>query len=263
MISLLLLACASTSTPAFTNAWTEVWNDNFDGAAGEPPDPDVWVPQVGGDGWGNDQLEYNTDRAENVALDGEGHLVITAIKEDYEGNAYTSARLSTQSTLTFGTGRFEADLKMPAGAGLWPAFWMLGTDYETAGWPACGEVDIMEMRGEEPETTLATVHGPGYSGSGGYGDSTTLREGTFAEDFHTFAVDIDVEHLAFWMDDTRVAVVRPGDVAGGWAFEGEWYMLLNLAVGGTFLDAPNEDTPFPSIFLIDAVRVYERAQPNE
>ena len=151
-------------------------------------------------------------------------------------------------------------MKMPAGAGLWPAFWMLGDDYEEVGWPACGEVDIMELRGEEPDTTLATVHGPGYSGAGGYGDSYRLREGSFADEFRTFAVDIDVDHLAFWMDDVRIQVVRPGDVAGAWAFDGEWFMLLNLAVGGDFLADPNEDTPFPATFLVDEVRVYERTQ---
>lgn len=262
MMVLFWLACSTPSNPGFNLGWTEVWRDDFDGAAGTPPNPEVWVPMVGGDGWGNEQLEYNTDRPENAALDGEGHLVITAIREDYEGNAYTSARLSTESTLAFGAGRFEADLKMPAGTGLWPAFWMLGTDFSTAGWPACGEVDIMEMRGEAPSTSLATVHGPGYSGADAYGDSLTLREGTFADDFHTFAVDIDPDHLSFWMDDTRVGVVRPGDLAGAWAFDGEWFLLLNLAVGGVFLDEPTEDTPFPASFYIDAVRVYERTQPS-
>lgn len=258
---LILLACTAPPDAALNTDWTLIWKDSFDGPAGSAPDPTVWVPAVGGDGWGNEQLEYNTDRRENSALDGEGHLVITARREDYSGNAYTSARLSTQGTLAFGYGRFEADLQMPAGKGLWPAFWMLGNDYADVGWPACGEVDIMELRGEDPTTTYATVHGPGYSGAGGYGDAYSLREGSFAEGFHRFAVDIDPEHLSFWMDDTRVQVVRPGDVAGDWVFDGEWFFLLNLAVGGAFLDEPDATTPFPASFLVDEVRVYTRDLP--
>lgn len=258
---LFLVACTAPDSGAYDPSWSLVWEDDFDGAAGTAPDPSVWVPDVGGDGWGNDQLEYDTDRVENVALDGEGRLAITARKEDYEGNAYTSARLTTSGTLSFGAGRFEAVLKPPAGTGLWPAFWLLGDDYADVGWPNCGEVDIMELRGEEPDVSLATVHGPGYSGASGYGDSLRLRDGDFSDDFHTFAVDIDEEHLTFWMDDTRVGVVRPGDVDGAWVFDGEWFLLLNLAVGGTFLAEPDDSTPFPATYLIDAVRVYERAQP--
>ena len=257
-----LAACAAPADPVLDNGWTLVWEDTFDGPSGTPPDPTVWVPDVGGGGWGNEQLEYNTDRTENAALDGLGRLAITARREAYEGNAYTSARLTTNGTLSFAAGRFEADLQMPAGQGLWPAFWMLGDDFEELGWPACGEVDIMELRGEEPDTMLATVHGPGYSGAASLGDSYRLREGTFTEAFHTFAVDIDEEHLVFWVDNHRVHTVRPGDLPGAWAFDGEWFLLLNLAVGGVFLEEPTPDTPFPSTFLIDAVRAYERSQPQ-
>lgn len=260
---ILLLACAAPEEAPFDDGWTLAWSDSFDGAAGSPPDPATWAPDVGGDGWGNEQLEYNTDRTENAALDGEGRLVITARREDYEGNAYTSARLTTNGLRSFAAGRFEADLRVPSGTGLWPAFWMLGTDYDDIGWPNCGEVDVMEIRGEEPEIALATVHGPGYSGASAYGDSYRLREGTFADDFHTFAVDIDPDHLAFWVDDHRVHVVRPGDVSGEWVFDGEWFLLLNLAVGGYFLDEPTEDTPFPAELVVDEVRYYERAQTFE
>lgn len=265
MFALALLACSAPADAPLDTSWTLVWEDTFDGPAGSPPDPAVWVPDVGGDGWGNQQLEYNTDRPENASLDGDGRLAIVAREEAYEGNAYTSARLTTNGTFSHGYGRFEADLQLPAGDGLWPAFWMLGTDYDTVGWPDCGEVDVMEGKGEEPATTYATVHGPGYSGASGIGDHVSLRDGTFAEGFHTFAVDIDVDHLAFWVDDTRVHVVRPGDLPTGtpWVFDGDWFLLLNLAVGGTFVDEPNADTPFPATLLVDAVRVYERTEPVE
>jgi beta-glucanase (GH16 family) len=261
MILLLSLGCTAPEAPVYDPTWTLVWSDEFDGPSGSAPDPAVWRPDVGGDGWGNEQLEYNTDRTENAALDGEGRLAITARREAYGGNAYTSARLTTLGTLSVGPGRVEADLRMPAGTGLWPAFWLLGDDFPQVGWPACGEIDVMELRGEEPDVTLATVHGPGYSGGASYGDDHRLREGTFADTFHTFAVDIDPDHLTFWVDDTRVHVVRPGDLPGAWAFDGSFFLILNLAVGGTFLAEPDEDTPFPATFLVDAVRVYERATP--
>lgn len=256
-----LLACTAPEPEALDTSWTLVWSDTFDGAAGAPPDPAVWVPDVGGDGWGNDQLEYDTDRVENAALDGAGHLRITALREDYEGRSYTSARLTTHGTKTFGYGRLEADLKLPEGAGLWPAFWMLGANFDEVGWPACGEIDVMEFKGEEPDVTYATVHGPGYSGGSGFGDHYRLRDASFAEDFHTFAVDVDPEHLAFWMDGTRVMTVRPGDLAGDWVFDEERFLLLNLAVGGTFVDEPDADTVFPAVLEVDAVRAYERTQP--
>jgi beta-glucanase (GH16 family) len=252
------LACAPADPAPLDTSWTLVWNDAFDGPAGAPPDPSVWVPDVGGDGWGNEQLEYNTDRTENAALDGSGHLAIVARREDFGGNAYTSARLTTRGTQAFGPGRVEADLQMPAGQGLWPAFWMLGDDFDTVGWPTCGEIDIMELRGEQPRVSLATVHGPGYSGGASVGDDYRLREGSFADGFHTFAVDIDEDHLAFWVDDHRVHVVHPGDVPGAWVFDGQFFLLLNLAVGGTFLEEPTDETPFPATFLIDEVRVYTR-----
>lgn len=259
---LLLIGCQGPTEAPLDTSWALVWSDEFDGPAGTAPDPSVWVPDVGGDGWGNNQLEYDTDRVENASLDGQGRLAITAIREDYEGREYTSARLTTNGTFTHGYGRFEADIQLPAGAGLWPAFWLLGSDFDQVGWPDCGEVDIMEFKGEDPDTTHATVHGPGYSGAGGISEDLSLREGTFADGFHTFAVDIDPEHLAFWVDDTRVHTVRPGDLPDGaaWVFDGEWFLILNLAVGGNFVEPPNEDTPFPATMLVDAVRVYSRAE---
>jgi beta-glucanase (GH16 family) len=263
MMLLLALGCvASAPDPAaYEPGWTLVWSDSFDGAAGTPPDPETWVPDVGGDGWGNEQLEYNTAKPQNASLDGEGRLAIVAIREPFIRNDYTSARLTTKGTRSFGPGRFEADLKPPAGTGLWPGFWMLGTDYDDVGWPDCGEIDIMELRGEAPETSLASVHGPGYAGENAYEASHALPEGSYADRFHTFAVDIDPDHITFWMNDERVHVVRPGDVDGEWVFDNEWFLLLNLAVGGYFLEEPTEETPFPATFLVDEVRVFERTQP--
>lgn len=259
---LLLIGCTPPTEPPLDTSWTLVWSDSFDGAAGTAPDPAVWKHDVGGDGWGNNQLEYDTDRVENAALDGEGNLVLTARIEEYQGNAYTSARLTTNGTYSLGYGRVEADIQLPAGQGLWPAFWMLGTDFDTVGWPDCGEIDIMEFKGEDPDTVYGTVHGPGYSGAGGISGNYSLRDGTYADGFHTFAVDIDPDHLAFWVDDHRIQVVRPGDLPdrSTWVFDGEWFLILNLAVGGNFVEAPTDPSVFPASMRVGEVRVFERTQ---
>ncbi len=261
VLGLLLCACSDDTgaTGPVPTGWVQTWADEFDGAAGAAPG-DAWVADVGGDGWGNDQLEFNTDRTDNAFLSGTGELIIRAQREDYEGNAYTSARLTTLGTVDVGPGRVEARIKVPAGTGIWPAFWLLGTDFEDVGWPNCGEIDILEVRGSTPEAVLSTVHGPGYSGSGGVGTTTVLPEATAAEEFHTYAVDIDPEHLVWWIDGKRVHTVRPGDLPGGtpWAFDDAFFIILNVAVGGAFVLPPTDETPMPADMRIDWVRVYER-----
>lgn len=268
MRSLLLLSAlaACGTTPAvdeLDNSWVLVWSDEFDGAAGSAPSAENWTPDVGGDGWGNEQLEHNTDRTDNAFHDGEGHLILRAQREDYEGNAYTSARLTTAGKVEYGPARIEGRIRVPRGQGIWPAFWLLGADFPDVGWPACGEVDILELRGEAPETSIATVHGPGYSGGDSVSGTTTLVGGeTFADDFHTYAVDIDPEHLVFWVDGERIHTVRPGDLPAGtgWVLDGPFFVILNVAVGGQFLEPPTDDTPFPADMVVDYVRIYERAR---
>jgi beta-glucanase (GH16 family) len=263
----LLAASAGCASPAddsgVDTSWALVWSDEFDGPAGGAPDPAHWTPDVGGDGWGNEQLEFNTDRTENAFTDGDGHLVIRALKEDYGGNAYTSARLTSVDKVEYGPARVEARIRVPQGDGIWPAFWMLGADFPEVGWPGCGEVDILEVRGDEPETVHTTVHGPGYSGGDAVTAGTTLSGGgTYADDFHDYAVDIDPEHIVWWVDGERVHTVRPGDLPAGspWVFDGAFFLILNVAVGGTFLAPPTDETPFPADLTVDHVRIYERAQ---
>jgi beta-glucanase (GH16 family) len=238
-----------------------VWSDEFDGAAGSPVDPERWTHDVGGDGWGNNQLEHNTDRIDNVRQDGEGRLIIEALIEEYQGNAYTSGRILTKGRFTVQTGRVEARIKLPVGSGLWPAFWMLGADIDAVSWPACGEIDVLEMRGEEPYTALGTVHGPGYSGADGISGEYTLRNGTFADDFHDFAVDIDPGHIAWMIDGEVFHTVTTGDLPEGaaWAFDRPFFLLINLAVGGNFVGALDESA-LPARVEVEHVRVYERAQ---
>ena len=157
--------------------WQLVWHDEFDGAANATLDPDRWLHDVGGHGWGNRQLEFDTDRVENSSLDGSGHLVITARREAYGDNDYTSARITSRERFALTYGRFEARIRLPAGPGLWPAFWLLGENFPVVGWPECGEIDIMEHRGSEPTKNYGLAHGPGFAGGENIGGRYVLPEG--------------------------------------------------------------------------------------
>lgn len=244
--------------------WVATMADEFDGAEGTAPNSEIWTYDIGGDGWGNGQLEFNTDRIENASLDGNGHLRIVAREESYMGNDYTSARIKTQGLFQQKYGRFEARMKLPAGQGLWPAFWMLGANFPEVGWPECGEIDIMEFRGQEPDTVHATLHGPEYSGADPISQDLTLPGGqTFSDDFHVFAVEWDPGRIAFYVDSeayptaiTSSAVTARGD----WVFNHDFFILLNLAVGGGYVGPVGPDTVFPAEMLVDYVRVFERAQ---
>ena len=241
--------------------WTLVWSDEFDGPAGERPDPTVWTPDIGGDGWGNNQLEYNTDRAENASLDGDGNLAIVARREGFEGNSYTSARLTTIGAVEVEYGRVEARMKMPVGAGIWPAFWMLGNNFPDAGWPNCGEIDILEYRGQEPGLALGTVHGPGYSGGQGVTDTVAIAGGLH-EDFHVYALEWEPDELRWFVDDIHFHTVTPDDLPGAapWVFDHPFFLILNVAVGGNFVGPVSPSTEFPQTMLVDYVRVFERAE---
>lgn len=195
----------------------QTWSDEFDGPAGRAPDSAKWTLENGGSGFGNHELQYYTTSTANAALDGQGHLVLTARKNTdaglrcwYGQCQYTSARLNTAKTFTQTYGRFEARIKIPRGQGIWPAFWMLGNDLGTVGWPHSGEIDIMENIGREPQTVHGTVHGPGYSGAGGLGASYSLPGGrAFADDFHVFAVDWSPNSITWSVDGTPYKTLAP------------------------------------------------------
>jgi len=244
--------------------WVQTMSDEFDGAEGTAPNSEIWTYDIGGDGWGNGQLEYNTDRIENVSHDGQGHLRIVAREESYMGNDYTSARIKTQGLFQQKYGRFEARMKLPAGQGLWPAFWMLGANFPEVGWPECGEIDIMEFRGQEPDTVHATLHGPGYSGADPISQDFTLPSGqTFTDDFHVFAVEWDPSRIKFYVDsEAYKTTLTSADVSarGDWVFDHEFFVLLNLAVGGGYVGPVGPDTVFPAEVLVDYVRAFERAR---
>lgn len=237
------------------NTWTEVWSDEFDGPAGQLPSAANWTFDIGTD-WGNAQLEYDTDRPENVSLDGNGNLAITARRESYRGSAYTSGRIKTQGFFDHAYGRFEARIKLPVGQGIWPAFWMLGNDFETVGWPQCGEIDVMEYRGQEPSVVHGTIHGPGYAGADGISARYILSGGRFDTEFHVFAVEWTEAGIEWFVNGELYHRVDRGEPGGEWVFDHPFFILLNVAVGGHFVGPPDATTEFPQSMLIDWVRVY-------
>ena len=243
-----------------------VWADDFDGPAGSAPDPAKWGHETGGNGFGNRELEYYTNSTSNAALDGDGNLVITARRENpagyrcwYGSCQYTSARLNTAGKFTQQYGRIEARIKLPQGQGIWPAFWALGSNIGRVGWPNSGEIDIMETIGTTPSVNHGSLHGPGYStGDDVLGDSYTLPNGgSFADDFHTFAIDWSPDLVSFLVDGQTYQSLTPADANGSpWAFNHPFYLLLNVAVGGTWPGSPNGGTPFPQQMVVDYVHVY-------
>jgi beta-glucanase (GH16 family) len=251
----------TAATPAAPAGWKLVWNDEFDGTKGTKLDPSRWVYETGGSGWGNNQLEYDTDRAENASLDGNGELTISAIKESYMGKSYSSVRLNTQGKFEHQYGRYEARMRLPFGQGIWPAFWMLGVDTNNVGWPTRGEIDIMENIGREPDTIHGTLHGPGYSGGNGIGAPSKLAMGQrFADDYHVFAIEWE-QNVVRWYADGKLYQTRtPADLPKGskWVYDHPFFLLLNLAVGGQWPGNPDASTTFPQTMQVDYVRVYER-----
>ena len=235
--------------------WSLTWEDTFDGPAGASPDAAHWQFDIGTN-WGNEQLEYDTDRTQNVSLDGNGNLAITAREENYLGSQYTSGRIKTQGLFSGAYGRFEARIRLPVGQGIWPAFWLLGSDFQEKGWPGCGEIDIMEYRGQSPTIVHGTLHGPGYSGGSGVGGYYRLSE-SFNDDFHVFAIEWSRNTITWFVDDFPYQTLTSNDLPPGatWVFDHPFFIILNVAVGGHFVGPPNQDTVFPQTMLIDWVRV--------
>jgi beta-glucanase (GH16 family) len=245
--------------------WKLVWRDEFNGPNGSGVDPSKWTLEVNGDGGGNHELEYYTNRPQNAHIQN-GNLVIEARQEKYTGadsvsRNYTSARLKTAGKFSQLYGRFEARIKIPSGQGLWPAFWMLGDDIEKAGWPDCGEIDIMENIGKEPSTVHGSIHGPGFTGTNGLEARYALPGNRrLADDFHVFAVEWEPNAIRFYVDDKLYVTRTPSDLRPGWkwVFDHPFFLLLNVAVGGDWPGNPDATTVFPQTMLVDYVRVYQR-----
>jgi len=233
-----------------------VMQDEFD--INGAPNSDIWGYDIGTgtNGWGNNELQYYTDRTQNVTVQS-GYLLITAQKESYMGSAYTSARLLTKGKFEQTYGRFEARMRLPWGQGIWPAFWMLGADIDTNPWPGAGEIDIMEYRGQQPTIVLGSVHGPGYSGGEAITKSYELKNDRFDTGFHVFGIEWGPDYVNYYVDNVLYNQITPADVPGEWVFNKPFFILINLAVGGSFVGPPNAETVFPQTMLVDYVRVYK------
>jgi len=241
--------------------WNLVWNDEFDGPQGTQPDSTKWTMEVNGTP-ANGELEYYTNRPSNVALDGNGNLLLTALQESYMGSNYTSGRINTQGKFEQTYGRFESRMKLPFGQGLWPAFWLLGNNIATVPWPGCGEIDIMENVGRDPTHSGGFMHGPGYSGSSPFGGQYTLAGG-FSSDFHVFAAEWETGVVRFYVDDNLYQTVTTADLAARnqnlvWVYDHPFFIILNVAVGGGYPGSPDNTTMFPQRLTVDYVRVYSR-----
>ena len=263
MIRTLLFACLVTlgcgAAGPSDLEWRLVWEDEFEGPADQLPNASDWGFDIGTD-WGNAQLEFDTDRASNASLDGQGNLRIVARREAFGGREYTSARMTTEGKREFREGKFEARIKLPTGQGIWPAFWMLGADLPAVGWPQSGEIDVMEYRGQEPSVVHGSLHGPGYSGGQALTRRYTLPTGRFDDDFHVFTVTWTANEIRWYVDGELYHEIKPEFAQGPWVFNKPFYLILNVAVGGGFVGAPNASTTFPQTMLVDWVRVYEQVR---
>jgi beta-glucanase (GH16 family) len=259
-------SCAATPETAAppSGQWKLTWSDEFSSSAQSAPDEAKWSVEVGGQ-WSNNELQAYTNRPQNVHVEN-GNLVITATAESYQGadgisRSYTSGRMKTSGKFSQKYGRFEARIKLPQGQGMWPAFWLLGDDIETAGWPRCGEIDIMENVGSKMSVAVGTIHGPGYSGDKGIGADYTLpNQQKLSDDFHVFAVEWEPAAIRFYVDGNLYETRTPADLPAGtkWVFNHPFFIIVNLAVGGNWPGSPDTTTQFPQSMLVDYVRVYER-----
>jgi len=242
-----------------------VWSQDFNGPAGSSPDLREWNFDRGGGGWGNEELESYTSRPANVQLDGHGHLVITARSEKYTGvdgitRDYTSARLQTLHKFEVEYGLIDARIKVPAGQGLIPQFWMLGDDaYQNEGWPGSGEIDAMEVLGSQPRVVKGTVHGP-WSWAPNDGIGGSLRSRTpLSSGFHIYGVEWEPNRISFLLDGSVYKTITPADlpVGAAWPFRHPFFLLLDLAVGGVWGGPPSHTTPLPAKMTVDWVRVWK------
>jgi beta-glucanase (GH16 family) len=269
-------ANAQTAQPqpaaASPDGYTLVWYDEFNSTDGTTPDPKKWNYDLGGNGWGNHELEFYTNHPQNAQIKS-GNLVITAQKEsvtDKDGTRdYTSARIKTQNLFAQAYGRFESRIKIPKGEGMWPAFWMLGEDISTISWPRCGEIDIMENIGKEPAAVHASLHGPAAPGTDPANKKATadltqkfslLGNPNLSDDFHIYAVEWEPTAVRFFIDKENYATFTRAEWPRSalWPFDHKFFVILNLAVGGDWPGPPDANTVFPQQMLVDYVRVYSR-----
>lgn len=239
-----------------------VWSDEFNGARGQSPLPMKWRFEEFADATDTEKQCY-TDSPDNVALDGDGHLLITALEK--AGNCadgwyrfYTSGRITTERLQTWTHGRLEMRAQVPEGVGTWSAFWALGANKPMIEWPRSGELDVMEHVGADPQHLIGTVHGPTASGERWFLQASTDADAPLSDGFHTYALDWSEDELVWSLDGEEYGRVTREDVeaVGEWVFDRPFYLVLNLAVEGLLGGPVAEDTEFPQVFAVDYVRVY-------
>jgi len=251
---------SDASTEPHSSREPVAWSDNFSGPRGQLPDPRKWSLETGY-GWGDGELQSYTGRRANVSLDGRGHLAITARRERYTGHdgrtaSYTSARLNTQRKFEFAYGNVEARIRMPVGRGLLPAFWAAGSNLDVVGWPEAGEIDVVELNGNQPRTVHGTLHMP-RAGQDFALEHTRRTRGALATRFHVYGVTWSPNRIAFRFDGRVYGVARRSTLPGGarWTLNHPFFLLLTLAVGPRWLGPPDATTRFPATMLVDWVRV--------
>lgn len=261
--------CDSVSAQPRVNYEKAVFNDEFNRPQNSPIDSSKWTAEIGGEGWGNKELEFYTNSIENAYHDGNGSLVIKAIKLTppltlscwYGSCQYTSARLVTKGKFEQTYGRFEARIKIPRGQGMWSAFWLLGNNIDKVGWSTCGEIDIMENIGREPSIIHSTVHGPNFNGANGIGAPFSLtNNAAFADDFHIYKTEWSENIIRFYVDGNLFKTITPKDIpkSSNWVYDHPFFVILNFAVGGPWGGSPDNTSIFPQMMLIDYVRVYTK-----
>lgn len=224
-----------------------IWADEFNYSGA--PDSSKWGYDIGGNGWGNNELEYYTDRRENAVVK-DGMLHITALKENFKGSSYTSARLLTKGKFSFKYGRVEARAKLPSGVGTWPAIWMLGNNIDSVNWPGCGEIDIMEHLGRDLNKIYGTLHYPGHYGGSANGKTTMVKDAT---QFHIYGLEWSPEEIKISVDGKVYQTVKNSrDIP----FNQNFFIILNEAMGGNF-GGPVDQKVTKATMEVDYVRVYQ------
>jgi beta-glucanase (GH16 family) len=242
-----------TSYLGYTLQWSDEFNDT-------KINTNNWGYDIGGNGWGNNELQYYTDKPDNSYLSG-GRLVIEAKSEKIGNNNYTSARMLSKGKQEFKYGRIDIRAKVPTGQGVWPALWMLGSNISTESWPACGEIDIMEVVGKEPKNLYGTLHwgnkgAPSTSSSG----KTTVSDATIGDKFHVYTIIWDDKEINWFFDDVAFHKVTRSQVnANIYPFDSPFFLLMNVAIGGNWPGNPDGTTTFPQRMFVDYVRVFKKS----
>ncbi len=251
----LVIPSGGYSTPTTYAGYNLAWADEFDGTTLNTA---FWTYEAGAGGWGNNELQYY--REDNTSIV-DGHLVITAKKQNFGSSNYTSSRLVTKGKKAFKFGRIDIRAALPEGQGLWPALWMLGTNIDAVSWPSCGEIDIMELTGNLPNRVLGTVHYGANVAQHQYITNAKYLSGTdnFQDEFHVFSLNWVADKIEFLVDDVVFHTITPASLNGAqYPFNKTFFFVFNVAVGGTLPGNPDNTTPFPQNMIVDYVRVFQQ-----